>query len=185
MVLCQVWYNRDPDSGGRHVKIAGGFDSYYDEVFLTEFRHRGWNHFCWTANTTSGDNQIFHNGKLAVALLLSCVLYCTGYVHVKGSYQLQSEFVRRGVPGTAQVLDHILSKFLALLGKVVDSAFVLGQEPDAPSPRGGYEASQAFVGDITELNLWDTKVRRNAFILCVCLLWSAARGRHNWEAGPL
>ena len=104
---------------------------------------------------------------------------------IKGSYQLQSEFVRRGVPGTAQVINRILSKFLALLGQVVDSAFVLGQEPDAPSPRGGYEASQAFVGDITELNLWDTEVRRTAFILCVCELWAAAGGRHNRAAGPV
>ena len=37
--------------------------------------------------------------------------------------------------------------------EAVDSAFILGQEPD--TIRGGYNAEQALSGDITQLNVWD------------------------------
>ena len=58
----------------------------------------------------------------------------------QGSYQIETDVVKAGVPGSDEVFK---------------SAFIIGQEPDAPSPNGGFEEEQVFVGHITELNLWD------------------------------
>ena len=47
----------------------------------------------------------------------------------------------------------------------LDAAFIFGQEPDLM--RGGYDKFQAFIGDLTELNIWsylvgDNKIREMA-----------------------
>ena len=58
----------------------------------------------------------------------------------EGSFVIDSDFVRGGILGSDEVLE---------------SAFIIGQEPDPPNLKGGFESEQAFVGDITELNIWN------------------------------
>ena len=65
-------------------------------------------------------------------------MYLNG--ELQGSFEISSDFTRRGVLGSDEVFE---------------SAFIIGQEPDPPSPRGGFEAEQVFVGHITELNMWN------------------------------
>ena len=89
---------------------------------MKEFKHRSWNHLCWTFQSLSGMNKIYLNGNL------------------QGSFTIDSEFIKKGILGSKETLEW---------------AFVIGQEPDAPSPRGGFEEEQVFVGDITELNIWN------------------------------
>ena len=65
---------------------------------------------------------------------------------LQGSYIIDSDFVREGILGSDEVFS---------------SAFIIGQEPDPPSPRGGFEKEQVFVGDITELNIWNFTLDEN------------------------
>ena len=89
---------------------------------MKTFKHRSWNHICWTFESGSGLNKMYLNGEL------------------QGSFTIKSDFTKMGILGSDEVLDF---------------ALIIGQEPDAPSPRGGFEAEQVFVGDITELNMWN------------------------------
>ena len=59
---------------------------------------------------------------------------------LEGTFVSDSEFVKNGIVGSETVLEY---------------AFIVGQEPDPPSTKGGFESEQAFVGDITELNMWN------------------------------
>ena len=92
---------------------------------MKTFKHRSWNHICWTFQSESGMNQFYLNGEF------------------QGSFIIDSDFVREGVLGSDEVFD---------------SAFIIGQEPDPPSLKGGFEKEQVFVGDITELNFWNSKL---------------------------
>ena len=65
-------------------------------------------------------------------------MYLNG--ELQGSFTIQSDFSKKGILGSSETFE---------------SAFIIGQEPDAPSPRGGFETEQVFVGDITELNMWN------------------------------
>ena len=49
-------------------------------------------------------------------------MYLNG--ELQGSFIIDSGFVKKGLLGT---------------GEVFDSAFIIGQEPDPPSPRGGFD----------------------------------------------
>lgn len=89
---------------------------------MKTFKHRSWNHICWTFQSRNGKSKMYLNGEL------------------QGSFQFETDFVKAGILGSDEVYE---------------SAFVIGQEPDAPSPNGGYEAEQVFVGDFTELNMWN------------------------------
>ena len=89
---------------------------------MKTFKHRSWNHICWTFESETKTNKFYLNGEF------------------QGSFIIDSEFIENGVLGTDEVFD---------------SAFIIGQEPDPPSPRGGFEKEQVFVGDITELNFWN------------------------------
>ena len=59
---------------------------------------------------------------------------------LQGSFVIDSDFNRKGIAGSDEVFK---------------SAFIIGQEPDPPDPSGGFEAEQVFVGDITNLNMWN------------------------------
>ena len=65
-------------------------------------------------------------------------IYLNG--ELQGTFKINSDFVERGIVGSDDVFK---------------SAFIIGQEPDPPSPSGGFEAEQVFIGDITELNVWN------------------------------
>ena len=58
---------------------------------------------------------------------------------LQGSFTIDSDYVRKGVLGTDEV---------------DETLFIVGQEPDGPSLRNGFDIEQVFVGDITELNMW-------------------------------
>ena len=79
---------------------------------METFKHRTWNHICWTFRSKTGTSEIYLNGEF------------------QGSYKFDTDFIRAGILGSDEVFE---------------SAFVIGQEPDAPSPNGGYEAEQVFV----------------------------------------
>ena len=95
---------------------------------MKTFKHRSWNQIYWTFQSETGMNKMYLNGVL------------------QGSYIIDSDFVREGIPGSDEVFS---------------SAFILGQEPDPPSPRGGFEKEQVFVGDVTELNMWNFILEEN------------------------
>ena len=99
---------------------------------MKTFKHRSWNHICWTFQSLTGMNRIYLNGQL------------------QGSFVINSEFTRKGILGSDEVFQ---------------SAFIIGQEPDPPSPNGGYEAEQVFVGDLTELNMWNFTLDENTINL--------------------
>ena len=134
----QIWYNRDIASGGRYVVMAGGFgDNSYggnNSLFniarnshFSEVMMKTFKHRSW--------NQICWTFQSKTG---TNKFYLNGVF--QGSYVIDSEFIRRGVLGSDEVFT---------------SSFIIGQEPDPPSPRGGFEAEQVFVGDITEFNLWN------------------------------
>ena len=71
-------------------------------------------------------------------------MYLNG--ELQGTFTIQSDFIKKGILGSSETFE---------------SAFIIGQEPDAPSPRGGFETEQVFVGDITELNMWNFTVEES------------------------
>ena len=95
---------------------------------MKTFKHRSWNHICWTFQSKTGKSEIYLNGEL------------------QGSFKFETDFIKAGILGSNEVFE---------------SAFIVGQEPDAPSPRGGFEAEQVFVGDITEVNMWNRTLDKN------------------------
>ena len=114
----QFGLGRDLQSAGRDVVLElsaqRGFAQY---VTISPFKHRTWNHFCWSYDSLSGENKIYANGVLHQKITLDL------HREIKGSYE------------------------------VFGSSFLIGQEPDAF--RGGFDARQAFRGNISELNVWD------------------------------
>ena len=96
--------------------------NFFTEVMMKTFKHRSWNHICWTFQSKTGMNKMYLNGEL------------------QGSFTKESDFIKEGILGSDEVFE---------------SSFIIGQEPDPPSPKGGFEAEQVFVGDITELNMWN------------------------------
>ena len=76
-------------------------------VRIDKFRHRTWNHFCWTYTSRTGVNNMYFNGDLV------------------GSFEV-------GSPGRRPVIDGSRST------GVLDSAFMMGQEPDDIRGRGKY-----------------------------------------------
>ena len=82
------------------------------EILIKQFKHRAWNHICWTFQSKSGLSRIYLNGKFVA------------------SFTITTEFVRSGILGSEEVCD---------------SAFIIGQDTDPPSVRGGFEKDQVFV----------------------------------------
>ena len=71
-------------------------------------------------------------------------MFLNGELH--GSFTIKSDFISKGIIGSDEAFDY---------------AFVIGQEPDAPSPRGAFDTEQVFVGDITELNMWNYTLKES------------------------
>ena len=44
---------------------------------------------------------------------------------------------------------------------IFSSSFIIGQDPDPPTLKGGFEKEQVFIGDITELNVWNYSLNDN------------------------
>ena len=126
MKCVEVYYLLSSNLGS-YIDFKGWIDGWYDETLYIVFKkvpykHRAWNHFCWTYSNTTGISSLYHNGKRI------------------GRFSLLDEYGHTG-PGIYG------SK------NVHDAALIIGQEPD--SMRGDYIESQAFPGDISELNIWD------------------------------
>ena len=114
-------------SVGKDIDLVGWIDGWTDYTIYIEFlkipyKHRRWNHFCWSYCGATGINKAYHNGELIGTVSL---------LDTFGSH----EFIMPGTDNSS------------------DSAFIIGQEPD--SMRGGYTKSQAFPGEISELNIWN------------------------------
>ena len=126
MRCVEVYYLFSSNIGG-NIDFKGWFDGWSDEALYIEFknvsyRHRAWNHFCWSYSGKTGMNTLYHNGQLV---------------------------------GTISLLDYygIYGPLIQGTRTVYESAFIIGQEPD--SMRGDYKKSQAFPGQIAELNIWN------------------------------
>ena len=64
MVCMQIYYQRDINSHGRDIRVGLSFGrGNFGYLVVKPFNHRSWNHFCWTYDSSSGENRLFVNGK--------------------------------------------------------------------------------------------------------------------------
>ena len=64
MECMQMWYKRDKISAGRDIIVGISFGrGNIGYVTIKPFNHRSWNHFCWSYESSSGENKIYVNGK--------------------------------------------------------------------------------------------------------------------------
>ena len=62
---CMQFYLRpNVASGNRHMDIYGWVQSNEVTIYSTRFKHRRWNHFCWSYSSQTGINIFYHNGYL-------------------------------------------------------------------------------------------------------------------------
>ena len=62
---CMQFYLRpNVSSGNRHMDIYGWVQSYEVMIYSTRFKHRSWNHLCWSYSSQNGMNTFYHNGYL-------------------------------------------------------------------------------------------------------------------------
>ena len=64
MECVQFYLRPNVDSGNRHMDIYGWVQSNEVMVNSERFKHRSWNHFCWSYSTQTGKNMFYHNGHL-------------------------------------------------------------------------------------------------------------------------
>ena len=62
MECAQFYLRPNVESGNRHIDIYGWVQSHEVTVHSTKFKHRTWNHFCWSYSSKTGKNIFYHNG---------------------------------------------------------------------------------------------------------------------------
>ena len=88
MKCTQFWMQPESTSAGTELLAWGGFgDKSYFKAHVKKYRHRTWNHFCWTYDSKDGKNRIYFNGELVT----EATLY--------------SNYTKRGIRGTDEVFD--------------------------------------------------------------------------------
>ena len=64
MECMQIWYKRDIISAGRDIVVGISFGrGNIGYLTIKPFNHRSWNHFCWSYDSSLGENKIYVNGK--------------------------------------------------------------------------------------------------------------------------
>ena len=64
MECIQMSYKREILSAGRDIEVGISFGKgNTGYMIIKPFRHRSWNHFCWSYDSTSGENRIYMNGR--------------------------------------------------------------------------------------------------------------------------
>ena len=61
--------NSIPSTVGGNTDFVGWINGWTDSTIYADFinvsyRHREWNHFCWSYSSITGINKAYHNGKL-------------------------------------------------------------------------------------------------------------------------
>ena len=62
-------------TANRHIQFGGWFEGWPNEnmdmvVDINLYRHRQWNHYCWSYSSLTGKNKFYYNGKLVGELNL-------------------------------------------------------------------------------------------------------------------
>ena len=71
----QLYYQGDQTLANRDVIFYAWFEGWTKKpinikVQINSFKHRSWNHFCWTYSSLSGRNTLYHDGILVADKLL-------------------------------------------------------------------------------------------------------------------
>ena len=66
MECVQMSYKRDLNSHGRDIIVGISFGRGNIGYFIVKpYKHRSWNHFCWSYDSSSGENTIYVNGQFS------------------------------------------------------------------------------------------------------------------------
>ena len=86
MDCIQMWYKRDLVSAGRDIVVGISFGrGNIGYVTVKPFKHRSWNHFCWSYESYSRENRIYVNGKLYGSVIFDVKREALGSDEVHGS----------------------------------------------------------------------------------------------------
>merc|ERR1712240_613544 len=86
MECIQMWYKRDITSAGRDIVVGISFGrGNIGYVTVKPFKHRSWNHFCWSYDSSSGMNKIYVNGKIYGRVIFDIRREALGSEEVYGS----------------------------------------------------------------------------------------------------
>ena len=118
----------------RNINIAALFEGWTERfinvtVDVKPYRHRTWNHFCWSYSSITGVNNFYYNGRA-----------------IGGStFKAEEIFPDRSRNKTLPLIE----------GKKDEhySAFIIGQEQNGI--RGEFSPNEAFYGSIAEFNIWN------------------------------
>ena len=82
----QMWYRRGLVAAGRDITVGVGIGpNNIGYVNINPFKHRAWNHFCWSYDSSSGENRIYLNGKFYGTVQLENKIEVLGSREVYGS----------------------------------------------------------------------------------------------------
>ena len=63
MKCTQAYYRGNVNTAGRHMDLYGWIGGKHEvSVYTTRYKHRSWNHFCWSYSSVSGESRFYHNG---------------------------------------------------------------------------------------------------------------------------
>ena len=63
MRCTQAYYRGNVNTAGRHMDLYGWIGGKFEvSVYTTKYRHRSWNHFCWSYSSLTGESRFYHNG---------------------------------------------------------------------------------------------------------------------------
>ena len=111
------------------------------------------------------------NKKISMAvnsfLHRTWVHFCWSFSDISG----ENKFYYNGMLlGIAKVNGDEIEMPIKDATKMYDAAFIFGQEPD--NMRGGFDSDQAFLGDLSELNLWNyTMNDMDIMAMALCKDW--------------
>ena len=73
MTCTNLEVRSNPATAGRQVIVSGWLQGgqAYVEANVDSFRHRTWNHMCWSYSSITGAHKFFYNGKLIHTLSIS------------------------------------------------------------------------------------------------------------------
>ena len=145
---CIQFFSHYPNPDGKLIMELYNNGWINDTMFFemkfepSPYLHQRWNHFCVVYSSIKGTSWLYHNGELISTLSLN----------------------DKSIKGTT-ILPTIPSS-----NKSYISSFIVGQEPD--SMKGNFSEDQAFTGEISELNIWDTILTSSKInAISSCLQW--------------
>ena len=61
----QLYYTGDPATAKRQLHVVGWLENIDIKFNVRNYRHRHWNHLCWSYSSSTGMTVLYFNGKLA------------------------------------------------------------------------------------------------------------------------